>query len=338
MFAISGLRAFSVSVDRNRDGVSCGPHGVYVGDIPLLARKRAGAASEIWTVRPFIELNDELTACYRLPVDVATKAGALSLIATALNRGDIAMAAIAAVQMQFPDPPPLVKCAESIDALMRRGAELYRSGLLKADWDPTKHPRTGTPPNRGWFAPVPKEEQTPRRTGWPLPRVNELARQFVELAGGFIERNEGRILLLGLKLNPWIEGFLAGFTPEELNQGEDRLIAQLNAALQQQPQSLGELQQQPIDNSLGYEQHHIVEQNPDNLEKIIIAKFGQERLDDPSNLVWLPRFQHEEISAYYSSKLFGPGGPTVREIISVFGYEQQREVGLSAMRKFGVLK
>ena len=64
------------------------------------------------------------------------------------------MAAIAAVQMQFPDPPPLAKGAESSAELRRRAAELHRSGLLKEDWDPAKHPRTGTPPNPGWFAPV----------------------------------------------------------------------------------------------------------------------------------------------------------------------------------------
>ena len=332
MLAMLGLRRFALSADRDRGGVSCNPQGVFVGDVPLLESRNGR-----WAVRPVAELNNELSACYRIPVDIAAKLGALTLIANALNRGDMAMAAIAAVQMQFPDPPPLAKGAEAVDEIIRRAAELCRGGLLKADWDPTKHPRTGEPPNRGWFAPVPKETQAPSRKGWPLPHVNEAARKFVKLVAELIERNEGRIALWGLKLTPWIDGFLAGFTPVELNQGEDRLTAQLKAALQP-AKTLEELQQDPVENVLGYEQHHIVEQNPDNLTKIVIAKFGQERLDDPSNLVWLSRFQHEDISAYYSSKPFGSGGPTVREIISVFGYEQQREVGLSVMRKFGVLK
>ena len=337
MLAMPGLRAFSLSAGQDSGGVSCNARGVFVGDVPLLERQRFDGRSGPWTVRPLAELNDELTACYRLPVDITAKAGALTLITNALNRGDFAMAAIATVQMQFPDPTPLVKGIESDDEMVRRALELYRSGLLKVDWDPTKHPRTGTPPNRGWFAPVPRETQASSRNGWPLSYVNEAAREFVKLAAEFIERNEGRIVLLGLELNPWIDVFLAGFTPVELNQGEDRLIAQMRAAFDE-PKTLEELQQGPIENILGYEQHHIVEQNPDNLAKIIIAKFGQERLDDPSNLVWLSRFQHEDISAYYSSKPFGSGGPTVREIISVFGYEQQREFGLSVMRKFGVLK
>ena len=73
------------------------------------------------------------------------------MIAAALDRGDLAMAAIAAVQLQFPDPPPLAKGAESHADIERRAVELYRSGLLKF-WDPAIHPRAGTPPNPGWFA------------------------------------------------------------------------------------------------------------------------------------------------------------------------------------------
>jgi hypothetical protein len=106
-------------------------------------------------VRSIGELNAELTACYRLPVDVGSKARAMALIATALNHSDCAMAAIAAVQMQFPDPPPLKKAIETENEIVRRAVELCQSGLLKfAAWDPTKHPRIGTPPNPGWFAPV----------------------------------------------------------------------------------------------------------------------------------------------------------------------------------------
>lgn len=233
------------------------------------------------------ELNDELTARYRLPIDVTAKAGALALIAKALNRDDLALAAIATVQMQFPDPPSLTRGAESADDTMRRALELHRNHLLKADWDPAKHPRIGAPPNRAWFAPVPKETKPPQaspgRKGWPLPEVNAKVREFVRWALTFVERNEGRILLLGVELNPWIDAFLLAFSPVELNQGEDRLTAQIKAALQP-PKSLEELRQEPAENILGYEQHHIVNQNPANLAKNVVVKFGRELIDDPSNL------------------------------------------------------
>ena len=152
MLAMPGLRAFSLAAKPETGGVSCNEQGVFIGHIPLLEQARG-----LWTSRPIAEINDALRVCYRLPVDIASKANALALIARALNRGDFAMAAIAAVQMQFPNPPLLAKGVEPADETMRRASELARSGLLK-DWDPAKHPRTGTPPNRAWFAPVSHSE------------------------------------------------------------------------------------------------------------------------------------------------------------------------------------
>jgi hypothetical protein len=341
MFVVPGLRVFSLAAGRDSGGVSCDAHGVFVDGVPLLRRERESDRNEPWTVRPLAELNEELSARYRLPVDITAKAGALALIAKALNRDDLAMAAFATVQMQFPDPPLLTKGAESAGEIMQRALELHRSRLLKAEWDPTKHPRTGTPPNRAWFAPVPKEtripDARPRSTGWPLPHVSKLARQFVKLAARFIEENAGRVLLAGFEINPVVDVFIAVFTPEELNGGEDRLTAQLKAALDT-PKTLDELQQSLAENFSGYEKHHIVEQNPANLEKIVLEKFGRERIDDPSNLANVPRFPHEDIGSDYSETLFGPGTPTVRDLVSRLGYEQQREIGLMFMRKYRVLK
>jgi hypothetical protein len=148
MFAMPGLRGFSVSADKGADNISCNARGVFVGHIPLLEE-----VGRSWRPRPTAELNCELTDCYRLPVDITAKANALALIAHALNRGDLAMAAIATVQMQIPDPPSLAKGSENLDSIARRARELARSGLLKADWDPALHPRAGVPPNPGWFAP-----------------------------------------------------------------------------------------------------------------------------------------------------------------------------------------
>jgi hypothetical protein len=151
MLAMPGLRAFSLAAKRGSEGVSCDANGVFVGGIPLL--QPPGTGNACWCVRPVVELNTELTARYRLPIDLASKAGALALISAALNRGDLAMAAIAAVQMQFPDPPSLAKRTEGRDEIARRAQELARSNLLKF-WDPAKHPRTGVPPNPGWFETV----------------------------------------------------------------------------------------------------------------------------------------------------------------------------------------
>ncbi len=152
MLAMPGLRAFSLAAKRGAEGVSCDADGVFIGGVPLL--QSPSAERRYWTARPAAEINEDLTARYRLPIDIASKAGGLALIAAALNRGDLAMAAIAAVQMQFPDPPPFTKVGESLDELVCRGRELSRSGLLKFFWNPAQHPRAGVPPNPGWFAPV----------------------------------------------------------------------------------------------------------------------------------------------------------------------------------------
>jgi hypothetical protein len=154
MLELRGLRAFSLSAIRDVDGVSFDAQGVFVGGVPLLRSAHVGTEHSTSTVRQISELNDELTTRYRLPIDASSKLGALALIAEAFRRGDLAMAAIATVQMQFPNPPCLAKGAESADELERRAFELHRSHLLKSNWDPTKHPRAGMPPNPGWFAPA----------------------------------------------------------------------------------------------------------------------------------------------------------------------------------------
>src|ERR1700685_4630331 len=92
MFAMPGFPAFSLAAGRDSGGVSCDAYGVFAGDVPLLQRERAGNRNGPWTVRPVAELSDELTARYRLPIDIAAKARALALIADAFNRGDLAMA------------------------------------------------------------------------------------------------------------------------------------------------------------------------------------------------------------------------------------------------------
>jgi hypothetical protein len=157
MLAMTGLRAFSLAAKRGSEGVSCDAGGVFVGGIPLLQPPSIG--TPYWTARAAAELNKELSARYRLPIEIASKSGALALIAAALNRGDMAMAAIAAVQMQIPDPPPLTKRAETPDEITGRARELFRSGLLKF-WDPAKHPRAGVPPNAGWFTLVGEKPKT----------------------------------------------------------------------------------------------------------------------------------------------------------------------------------
>ena len=133
----------------SEDGVRCGADGLTVGPAPLLRR----AASGGWEVRPRDEAEAELTALYGLPIDLSGKQGGLATVAAALERGDAALAAIAAVLLGFPDPPGLAKDAP-VRGSVELAAQLAASGLLK-DWDSAQHPRAGDKPNPGWFAAKP---------------------------------------------------------------------------------------------------------------------------------------------------------------------------------------
>jgi len=115
-------------------GVDVGRDGLFVGSVPLLWRARGLGGREVWSVRPQSELDDELTARYGLPVDVAAKAGGLASIARALDRGDFALAGIAALLLQFPDPPLLEKGAPALDDWMKLAAELAFTLKLREDF------------------------------------------------------------------------------------------------------------------------------------------------------------------------------------------------------------
>jgi hypothetical protein len=132
-----------------------------------------------------------------------------------------------------------------------------------------------------------------------------------------------------------VRTFLKTIEPKDLNEGEDRAVAELHSYVDP-PKTLQELQPWPPSQSAGrgYEWHHIVEQNPSNRKK-----FGDAMIDDPSNLVRVPRLKHEEISGEYSRPSDdGTNGPSLREKLSQEDFGTQREAGLAALRKHGVLK
>jgi hypothetical protein len=129
--------------------IECDVDGLRVGSVALLARDAKGA----WTRRDGGELNRELSKLYGLPLDCERKGGALDAVAAALTSGELARAQVGALLLQLPDPP--APAGVPVDGLEKRRLVdgLLACGLLKADadWD-DKHPRTGAPPNPGWFA------------------------------------------------------------------------------------------------------------------------------------------------------------------------------------------
>jgi hypothetical protein len=357
-------------------GVSCGENGLFVGPVRVLCR-----LGEVWTVRPADELDRELTACYGLPIDTSAKRAALSGVARALDRREMALAKIAAVLIGFPDPPLLTKDVPSgIDP--RLAAALSLSRLLKVYWDSAKHPRAGESPNPGWFvtpvnatepepptqiapqpsdlSPVQPDPQLPTATEpkqnlptppeqpKPSPRIAPW-REVLRTVRGLLKA-EAATIIEALQVVAWtvtkikqsIEINIAILEAmEQLN--PVRRAAEAARASLDPPKWLEELQYPPMQNALGYDQHHMVEQNPANVEKtpaeIELEKFGRNLIDARSNLVWVPRLKHELITGYYNSKVNeDPGALLRRAEVNKLDFDDQRAYALRILRMFGVLK
>ena len=132
-------RFFRLS-ERRGDGVYCGKEGLFVGDTPLLEETQGGGRVA-WLVRSQSQLEPELSKSYGVGVDFGGKMSGAATAARALTHGDLALAQIAALLLQLPDPPLSKRGERPPDRSNEFVGRLQLSGLLKADWDPQKHPR-----------------------------------------------------------------------------------------------------------------------------------------------------------------------------------------------------
>jgi len=321
------MRITKVAVSASDQGrVSCDALGPQVGSIRLLKRILDDYGDEIWAPRDISILNALLSTHYQFPVDVTCKLEGLHSIARALTKGDITHAHFVTLFLQFPELSHSLGRTDASDIALLES--LYWSGLLKADddWN-SKHPRTGKPPNRGWFDSVPKEPKLPvpgESRKWPLKEANQHARDWEKKnPSPRMPSHAARLELIAVLIKE--------LSKMGLNEGEDLITAQLYASYDP-PKTLDELRQRPEQYSASYERHHIVEQNAANR-----AKFGDAMIDDPDNLVWVPRLKHEKITANYNSKV-SDGGPSFRETLSDLDFESQKQIGLKELRDVGVLK
>lgn len=124
----------------NNLGLSCTDDGLVLGRTPLI--ERYGGR---FVVRDRNEIERLLKRVYRDGLDLDRLMPALATVASAMNANDQCLARIAAVHLRIPDLP-CVTARDDIEA---------EDLLIKyGDWNPALHPRTGTPPNPGWFAPT----------------------------------------------------------------------------------------------------------------------------------------------------------------------------------------
>jgi hypothetical protein len=145
------LWRLSMGGDRNL-GLCCTEDGLFLGRTPLI--EWCGGA---YVVRPQADLERLFGRAYGGKEAAARVMPGLATVAAALGRNNLALAKIAAVHLRLPDlPDTLTRAVLEAEDLLIKGAS--------AASDEARHPRTGTRPNPGWFAPNPGIEARPRST------------------------------------------------------------------------------------------------------------------------------------------------------------------------------
>jgi hypothetical protein len=137
----------SETSDHNNLGLACTDHGLLLGRTPLIERRDGR-----FVVRERDAIERLLSHAYRTTYSAGRIMPGLATVAAALNADDQGLARIAAVHLRLPDLPDRTARdgMEAIDVLLKYARD---EGGGDA-WNPAQHPRAGTPPNPGWFAPT----------------------------------------------------------------------------------------------------------------------------------------------------------------------------------------
>jgi len=137
----------SETSDHNNLGLACTDQGLLLGRTPLIERRNGR-----FVVRERDAIEQLLSHAYRTNYSAGRIMPGLVTVAAALNADDQCLARIAAVHLRLPDLPDQAARdgMEAMDFLLKYARDESDGG----DWNPALHPRAGTPPNPGWFAPT----------------------------------------------------------------------------------------------------------------------------------------------------------------------------------------
>jgi len=138
----------SETSDHNNLGLACTDHGLLLGRTPLIERRDGR-----FVVRERSEIEWLLSHAHGRDFVTDRLTHGLATVAAALNANDQGLARIAAVHLQIPDLPHRAArdAMEAADVLIKYARDEGGGG---SNWNPALHPRTGTPPNPGWFSPT----------------------------------------------------------------------------------------------------------------------------------------------------------------------------------------
>jgi hypothetical protein len=157
-------------------GLACTDDGLLIGHTSLIERHDGR-----FVVRSRGDIERLLKCAYDGEPPLGRLMSGLARVASALNANDQCLARIAAVHLQIPDlASPAVRDALAAEDVLIKYARDEGTGA--ANWNPALHPRTGAPPNPGWFAPTGgASHDTP---GVRLAGANNPTRQSDEPSGG----------------------------------------------------------------------------------------------------------------------------------------------------------
>jgi hypothetical protein len=126
-------------------GLACTDDGLLLGHTPLIERRDGR-----FVVRARDEIERLLKRAYLGEPPIDRLMSGPATVASALNANDQCLARIAAVHLELPDLPSRA----ARDAMVAEDAliKYTRDEGGSSNWNPALHPRTGVPPNPGWFA------------------------------------------------------------------------------------------------------------------------------------------------------------------------------------------
>ncbi len=139
-------------------GLACTEEGLVLGRTPLIERR--GGCFITRERHEIARLLGKAYAAEELSLDRLMRG--LFNVAAALNANDQCLARLAAVHLEVPDLSDRAArdAMEAEDVLIKYARDEGSS----SNWNPALHPRTGTPPNPGWFAPTGAAESSSIRT------------------------------------------------------------------------------------------------------------------------------------------------------------------------------
>jgi hypothetical protein len=147
-------------------GLACTEQGLVLGRTSLIEQYDGR-----FVVRERHEVAKLLRKVYAAELPLDRLMHGLGNVAAALNANDPCLACLTAVHLRIPDLP---------DQAARDELEATDSLIKLGDWNPALHPRAGTPPNPGWFAPTDGSDASPStRTA-----QNEISNQSSDASAG----------------------------------------------------------------------------------------------------------------------------------------------------------